>query len=121
MAHPQTHAGNGSLGDKNIADSSSDAPANAVTAAPLRKDPPPEKPESVRMRTLVVFSFWSIVLLLGLPIWWKTTNIYRAPLPLNQMTDWAEGRVCWQFAKELIQPNADCYYRHADRFFHSEY
>lgn len=70
------------------------APANAVIATEKRLEPPPEKPESIRMRTQVILSFWAIVLFLGLPIWWKTTTIYRAPLPLDQMTDWAEGRVC---------------------------
>ncbi|KAB8298770.1 hypothetical protein EYC80_000945 [Monilinia laxa] len=70
------------------------APENAVTAVNKRKEPPPEKPESIRMRTQVILSFWAIVILFGLPIWWGTTTIYRAPLPLDQMTDWAEGRAC---------------------------
>lgn len=59
-----------------------------------RKQPPPEKPADVRRRTWVILSFWLIVLCLGLPIWWQTTTIYRANLPLGEMLDWAEGRVC---------------------------
>lgn len=59
-----------------------------------RKQPPPERPADVRRRTLVIVSFWLIVLCLGLPIWWQTTTIYRAKLPLDDMLDWADGRVC---------------------------
>jgi phosphatidylinositol glycan class S len=59
----------------------------------VRKQPPPEKPADVRRRTLVIVSFWLIVLCLGLPIWWQTTTIYRAKLPLDDMLDWADGRV----------------------------
>jgi GPI-anchor transamidase subunit S len=70
-----------------------DAPANAVTAVVSKKEPPPEKPESIRLRGYVILSFWAIVILVGLPIWWWTTTIYRASLPLDQMMDWAEGRV----------------------------
>jgi len=58
-----------------------------------RKQPPPEKAADVRRRTLVIVSFWLIVLCLGLPIWWQTTTIYRAKLPLDEMLDWADGRV----------------------------
>lgn len=59
-----------------------------------RKPPPPEKPSDIRRRRAVVLSFWLIVLLLGLPIWWKTTTIYRADLPVDEMMDWADGRAC---------------------------
>jgi phosphatidylinositol glycan class S len=68
-------------------------PSHAVEQAGKRKEPPPERPEGIRKRLLVIFSFWAIVLFLGLPIWWRTTTIYRARLPLDQMMDWAEGRV----------------------------
>jgi phosphatidylinositol glycan class S len=70
-----------------------DAPANAVTVAPKKKDPPPESLESIRLRRWVILSFWAIIIIVGLPIWWKTTTIYRASLPLDQMMDWADGRV----------------------------
>lgn len=58
-----------------------------------RKQPPPEKPSHVRRRSFVILSFWLIVLCLGLPIWWKTTAIPRANLPLDEMMDWADGKV----------------------------
>lgn len=61
---------------------------------PVRKQPPPEKASEVRRRSHVILSFWLIVLCLGLPIWWKTTTIYRAELPLQEMLDWADGKAC---------------------------
>jgi len=64
-----------------------------TTPQPLWKEPPPEKPADKRRRGFVILSFWLIVVLLGLPIWWQTTTIYRADLPLQEMLDWAEGRV----------------------------
>jgi phosphatidylinositol glycan class S len=69
-------------------------PQHAVDAVPKKKpEPPPESSETIRIRSLVIASFWAIVIFLGLPIWWKTTAIYRADLPLDQMMDWADGRV----------------------------
>ncbi|EZF36085.1 hypothetical protein H109_02534 [Trichophyton interdigitale MR816] len=65
------------------------APASAV-----HRNAPPEKPETVRRRSLIVLTFWLIILLLGLPMWWKTTSIYRAKLPLNEMENWATGKSC---------------------------
>ncbi len=59
-----------------------------------KKLPPPEKASDVRRRSHIILSFWLIVLCLGLPIWWKTTTIYRADLPVQEMLDWADGKVC---------------------------
>lgn len=42
----------------------------------------------------MILSFWLIVALLGLPIWWYTTTIYRANLPLDDMMEWADGKAC---------------------------
>ncbi|WEW59703.1 GPI transamidase component [Emydomyces testavorans] len=58
------------------------------------RTPPPENPESIRTRSLVVSAFWAVIIFLGLPMWWKTTSIYRARLPLDEMTDWAAGKAC---------------------------
>ena len=69
------------------------SPAIAVTPKTGRKDPPPEKPSDVRRRSWVILSFWLIVIFLGLPIWWYTTSIYRANLPVEQMLNWADGKV----------------------------
>ncbi|KAF2402911.1 hypothetical protein EJ06DRAFT_541738 [Trichodelitschia bisporula] len=68
--------------------------ANAAHAYGAAKHPPPDSWENILTRRLVLFSFWAVILFLGLPIWWKTTTIYRAPLPLHQMQDWADGKVC---------------------------
>ncbi|KAK3361995.1 phosphatidylinositol-glycan biosynthesis class S protein [Lasiosphaeria ovina] len=67
---------------------------SSATPTSSRKQPPPEKPSDIRRRSLVILSFWLIVLCLGLPIWWKTTTIYRANLPLQEMLDWADGKAC---------------------------
>ena len=64
----------------------------ASTASPV-KSPPPESSESIRLRTLVISSFWAVVFFLGLPVWLQTTSIHRAHLPLQHMLDWAHGRV----------------------------
>ena len=64
------------------------APANATSP-----QTPPEKPSDIRRRSYIVLSFWFLVVLLGLPVWWQTTSIYRADLPLAEMMDWADGKV----------------------------
>jgi len=68
--------------------------------------PPPPTPAQVTTRRNVIFAFWvrfqllflinmcqQAVILLGLPLWWKTTNIYRAQLPLELMDRWSDGKV----------------------------
>jgi phosphatidylinositol glycan class S len=74
----------------------------ANTRVSVRKPPPPEKPSDVRRRSYIILSFWLIVLCLGLPIWWKTTTIYRADLPLQEMLEWADGKVCASFKPSFI-------------------
>jgi hypothetical protein len=59
-----------------------------------QKQPPPETPAARWIRRIVVLSFLAVFLLLGLPVWYKTTSIYRADLPLGSMIDWSEGKVC---------------------------
>ncbi|EYE99650.1 GPI-anchor transamidase GPI17 [Aspergillus ruber CBS 135680] len=56
--------------------------------------PPPEKPETTRTRFKVIAAFWAVIIFLGLPIWWKTTSIYRAHLPFQEMVDWADAKSC---------------------------
>ncbi|KAH7381740.1 phosphatidylinositol-glycan biosynthesis class S protein [Pyrenochaeta sp. MPI-SDFR-AT-0127] len=69
----------------------SSTPLEAVKST---KQPPPETKENLWLRRYAALSFWAVVVFLGLPIWLKTTAIYRAELPLQDMTDWAEGKVC---------------------------
>ncbi|KAI9702327.1 MAG: GPI transamidase component [Candelina mexicana] len=72
----------------------SEKTTNIVSQVTAKSEPPPERPESIRVRTFVILSFWALVIFLGLPIWWKTTTIYRANLPLQQMMEWADGKAC---------------------------
>lgn len=75
---------------------SAKAESDKVSVANLvksKKQPPPEAPEGIRIRTAIVLSFWFVILAFGLPIWWKTTAIYRANLPLTEMVEWSEGKV----------------------------
>lgn len=66
---------------------------NAVEASNKVKVLPQESAAQVKTRRWIVSSFWLVVLLLGFPMWWKTTMIYRAPLPLQDMIDWSDGKV----------------------------
>jgi phosphatidylinositol glycan class S len=77
------------------AEGASSPPASAVDAANIKKEPPPESIESISTRRYILLSFWAVAIILGLPIWWKTTTVYRAPLPLQPMLDWADGKVSW--------------------------
>ncbi|KAF5667830.1 GPI transamidase [Fusarium heterosporum] len=71
-----------------------DTSAAPAAPTPAQLQPPPEKPSDISRRTRIVVSFWLLVLCLGVPIWWKTTTIYRANLPLDEMMQWAEGKAC---------------------------
>ncbi|KAI0506640.1 phosphatidylinositol-glycan biosynthesis class S protein [Xylaria bambusicola] len=70
------------------------SPDSTSTETAKRKPPPPEQPSHIFRRSLIIASFWLVVLCLGVPIWWKTTTIYRANLPLDQMMSWADGKSC---------------------------
>jgi hypothetical protein len=77
---------------------------SAAPSAPSQAQlqPPPEKPSDISRRTRIVISFWLLVLCLGVPIWWKTTTIYRANLPLDDMMQWAEGKVRYRLRLRLL-------------------
>ena len=87
--------GHKGLGDPNNGQSNNASPSNFSKSGSVsvKKQPPPESLESLRVRSLVIGSFWAIVIFLGLPIWWWTTSIYRARLPLQEMLEWADGKV----------------------------
>ncbi|KAJ8655887.1 hypothetical protein O0I10_008326 [Lichtheimia ornata] len=40
---------------------------------------------------MVIVAFWAFILV-GLPFWWKTTEVYRANLPLNEIKAWQEDQ-----------------------------
>lgn len=71
-----------------------DTPTEGVVQAVLaRKQPPPESLQGVKTRRWIIFCFWAIAGLLGLPIWYATTTVPRAALPLESMNAWASGQV----------------------------
>lgn len=69
------------------------APPDTAPAAMTSPQAPPEKPSDASRRSYIILSFWVLVVLLGLPVWWQTTSIYRADLPVSDMMDWADGKV----------------------------
>ncbi len=85
--------------------------AAASTEPADAKSPPPEKPSQTRNRTYIIISYWLVVIFLGLPVWWMTTAIYRAHLPLDGMMQWADGKVITCVA--AIDPYS-CYTQLAD-------
>ncbi|KAJ5579682.1 uncharacterized protein N7459_005667 [Penicillium hispanicum] len=56
--------------------------------------PPPETQEAIQTRFRVIAAFWAVIIFLGFPIWWQTTSIYRAHLPVEDMVEWADGKTC---------------------------
>ncbi|PYH76487.1 hypothetical protein BO82DRAFT_387295 [Aspergillus uvarum CBS 121591] len=85
-------AKNEDLSSSQIVDTHPDYTMNVSTPSP--RPPPPEKPEAIRTRFKVIAAFWAVIIFLGFPIWWKTTSIYRASLPIPEMIDWADGKTC---------------------------
>lgn len=46
-----------------------------------------------RTRTSIVAVIWAAVIVVGVPVWWKTTEVYRAHLPFGDMQAWTEPGV----------------------------
>ncbi|KAJ6187260.1 hypothetical protein N7519_002168 [Penicillium mononematosum] len=70
------------------------ASASQLDQASVKRAPPPETPAALQTRFRVITAFWAVIIFLGFPIWWKTTSIYRASLPIEEMVDWADGKAC---------------------------
>ncbi|CAI7600070.1 unnamed protein product [Penicillium palitans] len=73
---------------------SSQASASQVDQPGVKRAPPPETPAALQTRFRVIAAFWAVIIFFGFPIWWKTTSIYRASLPIEEMVDWADGKAC---------------------------
>ncbi|ATY64878.1 GPI transamidase component PIG-S, putative [Cordyceps militaris CM01] len=88
---------------------SAEAPASPAAAEQAQgyTPPPAEKPSDTRRRSYIVWSYWLIVVFLGLPIWWQTTAIHRASLPLDGMMQWADGKACRPVFPLQIEIRAD--------------
>jgi hypothetical protein len=69
------------------------ASASQLDQPSVKRAPPPETPAALQTRFRVIAAFWAVIIFLGFPIWWKTTSIYRASLPIEEMVDWADGKV----------------------------
>ncbi|GAB7353619.1 hypothetical protein MBLNU459_g4034t1 [Dothideomycetes sp. NU459] len=65
-----------------------------VGAALAKKAPPPETQHEVQTRRWIIFCFWAVAAFLGLPVWYATTTVPRASLPLDSMNRWADGQAC---------------------------
>ncbi|CAG8076696.1 unnamed protein product [Penicillium nalgiovense] len=68
--------------------------ASQLDQPSVKPPPPPESPAALQTRFRVIAAFWAVIIFLGFPIWWKTTSIYRASLPIAEMVDWADGKAC---------------------------
>lgn len=40
----------------------------------------------------IIAAFWAVILI-GIPLWWKTTQVYRANLPFKEIEDWRTRQV----------------------------
>ncbi|XP_044750731.1 GPI transamidase component PIG-S [Coccinella septempunctata] len=48
---------------------------------------PIEDEKSSRYRTYSILSYFIVLVIIGLPVWWYTTRVYRADLPLTKMSN----------------------------------
>ena len=97
------------------AGSGSGESAANMASTQARKMPPPEKPEASQLRRTIVLSFWAVIVFLGIPMWWQTTSIYRAKLPIQEMLSWSEGQVSlnpmsWKFYADRVSRSVNSPY-----------
>ena len=58
-----------------------------------------------KIRRLIITSFF-IIILLGVPLWWKTTEVYRAQLPFTEIEEWSNWEVSiWYVFFKVSQYN----------------
>ena len=78
------------------ASTSSDVPSAPASTA-SRLSPSLESHSSFsleRSRQYVsALSILAVALFVGLPVWWKTTEVYRCPLPYKEISDLADRQV----------------------------
>lgn len=61
-------------------------PASPSEAAPLS---PAALPDSTRSRRRILAALWAVVLL-GVPLWWHTTELERKTLPEERIQQWSD-------------------------------
>ena len=93
MAKERNREGNSETAEDVQPEKGRRSPKNAIAALKAPKSPPPESSKSIRIRRQVLASFWIVVILFGIPLWWWTTTVYKASLPVQDMLNWAGGRV----------------------------
>jgi hypothetical protein len=50
----------------------------------------PQLPQQLQLQLqLLLLSIWTVGLLV-VPIWWKTTEVHRAPIPVARIDEWAD-------------------------------
>ncbi|OAD68272.1 GPI transamidase GPI17 [Phycomyces blakesleeanus NRRL 1555(-)] len=55
---------------------------------------------------IVVAAFWFVVLL-GVPFWWKTTEVYRASLPLAEIDTWQTWQASNKKLNKLVENSSN--------------
>lgn len=57
-----------------------------------------------RRGQIAALSIAAVVIIVGVPLWWRTTETYRAWLPVSQIKELANLQVCSCFLLFLIPP-----------------
>jgi len=53
-------------------------------------------------KRIQIISIFIVTILVGLPVWWSTTKVHRAPLPLQDVHDWSL-RLKWSLFNQYNQ------------------
>lgn len=62
------------------------SPSGNLTSADL-EERLKDDPDAI-YRIYSIISYFVVLVVIGLPVWWFTTRVYRAPLPLEEMLDY---------------------------------
>ncbi|KAK9718128.1 Phosphatidylinositol-glycan biosynthesis class S protein [Popillia japonica] len=61
--------------------------SNSETPEKTADDRFKDDPEAI-YRIYSIVSYFVVLVIIGVPVWWFTTRVYRAPLPLDEMLDY---------------------------------
>eukprot|EP00118_Oscarella_pearsei_P000481 m.5049 g.5049 ORF g.5049 m.5049 type:complete len:538 (+) comp11991_c0_seq1:278-1891(+) len=59
--------------------------------------------EDLRPFNISALVIAAVFVIAGLPVWWKTTTVYRAPLPLEEISKLNDKKMVYTVTLELIQ------------------
>lgn len=73
-------------------------PPTSTPAPSLSSPPPSPSPSSSSSldksrQYISALSILAVSLFIGLPVWWKTTEVYRCPLPYKEINDLSVNQV----------------------------